>query len=186
MNPTIDLPLPDNIDILIVTESNILLLNESSIVQLANRIMNEKKIATFQTVSISGWEPSAEWHIGQGTDNLLPQLFMVDWNFCKRTKFLFEYFNTIPHCMEASLGDNFHTALKIDGCTIDDVIWGPKRQQWGIHDHCEWVQFAHLDKKPGATDSSPKWLWGSRKEQLDYERKMLQYYGIHCLEAPCK
>ena len=173
---------PD-LDAVVITESNILLLNEQSLVSVIEKMFKQKRVAALQNILIEGFGKGDEWRSGEGTD-LLPQLMIFDWSFMKRTDLLFSYKNTMPHCMEASIGDNVMMALKKDGKDFESVLLGPKRTQWDVHKNKEWVMFAHLDKKPGATDSRAMHCWGSREEQLLYERAVLSQYGAVCLEGP--
>ena len=172
-----------DLDAVVITESNILLLNEQSLLMVIKKMLSENKVAALQTVHIEGFQKGNCWYIGKGTD-ILPQLMIFDWSFMKRTDLLFSYNNTFPHCMEASLGDNVMMALGKDGKDFSHILVGPERGQWDVHANKEWVHFAHLDKKPGARDDSAQHRWGSREEQLLYEKEILRQRGIVCLEGP--
>jgi hypothetical protein len=161
----------DDIDVVLVTESNILLLNFMSIELAAKRLILSDKVATFETVP--GYkDPCIPW---SGTD-LFPQLFLVDWKFCIRTKFLFEYINTRPDVMEITLKDNLDWALQDDGKNFDDhVIDCGGRAQWNVHNKPQFVTFAHLDRPIGA-DFDPNLRWDNYFQQLRFEKQVMRHF----------
>ena len=175
-----------NPDYVVIVESNILLWEEGTIINLVERMRKNDCVVAAQTVNITGFNAWDEWQPGKG-NCILPQLFVVDNRFCRNSEFLYGYINTHPECMEMSLGDNLDMALRrVQLSFWDNVLVGPPRTQWNIHENWDWVYMMHLDQKPGAVDNSSQFNWGSREEQLEFERGALRKRGITCLECPCQ
>lgn len=164
-----------DLDYVVVTESNILLLNWESIERVANQIGEKSAVGAFETVT--GY---ADASIPWGGADLFPQLFIMDWRFCVGTSFLFDMVNTRPDVMEITLRENLDRCLADAGKSFShDILNFGNRGQWGIHTKPDFVWFAHLDRPVGA-DAYPEVRWASREKQLNYERRLLPYFG-QCL-----
>jgi len=171
----------DQIDILVVSESNILILNDEAVHSIAARMMNENKL--FATQTVSGYDdPVVKW-TGQ---DILPQIFLVNWKFCKETRFLFEYEDTRPDAAELAIKDNLDMCLqKVGKNFTDDALDFGARSQWGVHPNPGFIPIAHLDRKPGADNNDGLIGWRSREEQLIFERSLLHDLGF-CTGLWCK
>lgn len=164
----------ENLDYVVVTESNILILNWGSIEGVAKQLEQSKVAGAFEVVY--GYEDeNIPWC---GAD-IMPQLFMVDWKFCLKTRFLFEMENTRPDVMEVTMRENLDRCLSLNGKNFDNILNYGNRSQWGVHAKVNFIWFAHLDR-PTGSDANSGLRWQSRERQLDYEKRVLQYYG-QCL-----
>jgi len=161
----------DDVDVVVICESNILLLQEEGIYNAAKEMFVNGKAMACQTVG--GYDdPVVKW---TGRE-IMPQVFMVDPGFVKRTKFLLDPVNTRPDCPEMTLLDNINVALAADNRDFETgVLNKGSRSQWGIHQ--SWFPFAHLDRPVGA-DSNGGQGWESREAQLSLEREVLTRFGL--------
>jgi hypothetical protein len=144
------------------------LLDPEGIIRVAQRMLDQKKKVAAQLVG--GYaDPVVKW-TGQ---ELLPQVFLVDWNFCCETNFMFLLENTRPDCAEMVLKDN----IVYHGSFDELVLNCGNRVQWGVHvGHPAWFNFAHLDRPAGADSNGGKG-WDSRAEQLAAEREVMRRFG---------
>jgi hypothetical protein len=158
---------PD-IDVVVVCESNILLLDPDGIVRVAQRMIDQKKQVAAQLVG--GYaDPVVKW---TGKE-ILPQVFLVNWDFCIQSGFMFKLENTRPDCTEMMLKDN----IDFHGDFDQLVMNCGNRAQWGVHlGNPNWFNFAHLDRPPGA-DSNGGRGWATRAEQLAMERNVMRRFG---------
>lgn len=163
----------NEVDIVLVTESNILLLDWTSIQYMTDRMYHAGRVAMVETVG-DYYDPCILW-TGQ---DIFPQLFLVDWKFCIESRFLFDYVNTRPDVMEITLKDNLDFALdRVDKTFEDDVIDCKGRVQWGCHSKPHFISFAHLDRPIGA-DNDSSLRWESREKQLMFEKNVLNYFNM--------
>ncbi len=163
----------EDIDLLLVTESNILILDWDTVRRVGELMQKHDRVATFQTVS---QKPSQV--INWGENDLLPQMFVVDWNFCQRTDFLFKYKNTRPDVMEMALKDNLNHCLAKDNKNFTDHVFDfGTRCQWGAHIPPDFIHFAHLDRPPGS-DGDSNLRWDNRAKQLEYESLTMKRFNM--------
>jgi hypothetical protein len=161
----------NDVDAIVICESNILLLSEDGLYGALEEMLQTQSVIACQVVG--GYaDPVVKW---TGRE-IMPQIFMLDADFVRRTQYLLKSVNTRPDCPEMTLLDNLLIALKNDEKSFEkDVLNKGTRSQWGIHQ--TWFPFAHLDRPPGA-DHNGGQRWGSREQQIEMEKNVLARFGL--------